>query len=181
MNIQKSEIKSLTAQDLGRRIEDKIEATKAEFHRLEGVKAGLQNDVLPGIESVKSYWTKDLHESKVTPEIAQAVFKALDQCAGCVRNLIDRSEVRMQIENGKIQGFQLSQGECESVFQEEVRKLKALSEALEQGKIEVEDNRPPVRAAGEHPGPSIAQMRREEEAKDLKPKIKGTRKKKMDS
>jgi len=165
MSIEKAEIKRLTVQDLGKKFETRIEAAKAEFHRLEGAKAGLSHDVLAGIESVKSYWTKDLHDTKISPEIAEAVFKALDQCSGCVRNLITQADFRMQVENGKVQGLEQASKECENIFVEEGRKIATWQEALDKDVVAPEDaGRPPMRTIGEHPGLSIAQQRKEEVA-----------------
>jgi hypothetical protein len=164
MIVKTSEIKRYVVQDLGKKFEARIEASKAEYHRLEGVCAVLKEEMFKGIESVKTYWTKELHDAAISPEVAKAVFAALDQCGGCARNLIESAAFRMQIENGKVQGLELASADCEAVFKEETKKITAIQEAIEKGTVDPEDaGRPPLRVVGMHPGPGIANQRRAEE------------------
>jgi len=167
MSIEKAEIKRLTAQTLGKKMDQKVEAAKAEFHRFEGAKGAMSNNVIAGLVSVKAVWKKNLEDEQVTKEEADLAMRVVSQCEGVVRNLIEKAAADLLVHQGKLQGLELGVQECERLFNEEGAKAQALLKALEEGNAEIEGeapegDRPNLRVVGTRPGPSVAQQRKAE-------------------
>jgi hypothetical protein len=164
--IELAEMKMKTVQEVGRRLDEKQESAKVEVYRNEGARGVLTSNVLPGMEGVKSYWRKELDKEVLTPEVATLIFKAIDQCEGCVRNLIELSQAAIIRKQGEIEAYKMSIDMCEKTFAVENAKVKGLMEAMERGDVQGDTQgpagRPPLRVVGLHPGGSIAAQRRAE-------------------
>lgn len=164
--VELAEMKMKTVQEVGRRLDEKYESAKIEVHRNEGARGVLASNVLPGMESVKSVWKKELDNEVITPEVATLIFKAIDQCEGCVRNLIELSQAAIIKKQGEIDAYKMSIDMCEKTFAMENAKVKGLLEAMERGSAQEEPTppagRPSLRVVGMHPGGSIAAQRRAE-------------------
>jgi hypothetical protein len=164
--IELTEMKMKTVQEVGRRLDDKLTAATVEVHRNEGARGVMLGNVIPGLESVKSVWRKDLENEVITPDVAALVFKAIDQCEGCVRNLAEKAQASIISKQGEIAAYRMSVDLCEKTFALESAKVKGILTALERGdeppEPETSAARPTLRVVGLHPGGSIAAQRRAE-------------------
>jgi len=145
-----------------------VASARAEFHRLEGAKGALANNVIAGLVSVKAVWKKNLEDDQITKEEADLAMRVVSQCEGVIRNLVEKASADILVHQGKLQGLELGVQECERLFNEEGAKAQALLKALEDGNAEIEGEaqpgeRPNLRVIGTRPGPGIAQQRKAQE------------------
>jgi hypothetical protein len=168
--LDKVAVKRLTVQNLGKRIDERLEVVKNEAAKLEGLKSFLQAGGLlfKGLDGIKSHWKRDLEAHTIEKEQADAAIKAIDQCLGIVRNLYEKANVDFLVKQGEVRAYTADLDLCDAVFQEEGKKAEAAVRAAEVPQGEKRSARP----IGVRPGQSEAQKRKRI------PKKKITRKKK---
>jgi len=169
MSTLKSEIKMLTAQELGLSIDKQKEAAQAEIYRLEGAKGAL----LQGsnhLDSVMSWWKKELEsedsKTKYQSEenaqmVVQAAIKAVEQCKGSLISFSDKAEIEKFIKIGEVKAFDRILDLVEKMYESEKVKAAAIEKALDTGALpgvvpaEME-GRPPLRVVGSRPENRLA-------------------------
>lgn len=175
MSFAKSDLKILTYNDVGNRLDDMLEAAQRSKSSLEGGKQALFA-AAKNVEALLKASEQDLEEGRLPDvETLGHVKKALVRALTSVQTLAKNFENREIMAAGSVDMASKSVALVKKLMDDEKRKLSGLVEAAELGKEEESNGR--ERPAGLRPGPSIAQQRRAE-GEELKEKsAKKTRKK----
>lgn len=155
MSIEKSEIKILTAQEIGVRLDDLVEAATKEEATLSGAKQALTTAAMK-VEELQKHVEKDLDEGKIDLEQQKLIKPWIDRAAGVIRNLATQAEVNQLQARGKIMAFKQSVAEVKRV--QDVEKAKV--EAAKAPPDTLIEGQPAKRAPGQHPGDPLAKRRR---------------------
>ncbi len=181
MTLEKAEIKRLTAQEIGLKIEKKKQAAEKDIFRLEGAITTLMI-ATKNLDAIIHYWKRllDADPPECSMEEAQAAIKAVDQCKMSLVSLQDKQKATKIAKHGEISGIDSSLDVAEKLFEDEGRKFAAVTEAINPNwKPELPKGgkpRPEFRATGVRPKESIAATRRAEEPKNAKKKSKTAKK-----
>jgi hypothetical protein len=139
-------------QEFGKRIEAHKAASQDERSRCMGAQTGLVQ-AAQKIDEQKAYWQALHKDGTLEQSGEQHTLGVIDQCSGSARSLAQGAQLQTLVCQGKIACAEALLDICETLFQAEDALLKAPHEPEKPvGKL---------RKAGEHPGDSLAQRRRQ--------------------
>lgn len=188
MSIVKAELKKLILNDVGAHIEEMAESAAKESQAMAGGKTALRQ-VANKILSLQSVADQDLEDGKIADlEHLKVVKLYIDRAYQTALGAAQHLENREIAASGAVNFGSSVVKFVKKLFDQEDDKSTRLKEALSG---ESTDGR---RAPGQHPGPSLAQIRKAEDAKSSgvqktsekgeekpQPKKKASRKKKVDA
>ncbi len=130
MTLEKAEIKRLTAQEIGLKIEKKKQAAEKDIFRLEGAITTLVI-ATKNLDSIIYHWKRLLETDppECSMEEAQAAIKAVDQCKMSLASLQEKQKATKIAKHGEISGIDSSLDVAEKLFEDEGRKFAAVVEA----------------------------------------------------
>lgn len=170
MSLMKSEIKASTTFDIGERIDEKLEAARGMVHYATGGAAGLRqgSKLLEGLfEHVK----KDieaglLDKTEGEPlKVAEHVNRYIKRCMGVLENLATAADINVVRNQGKVEALEVVVKELKRNYDDETQ--RAAAQRASEGSADVLPIR--GRADGVHPGMSLADRRKAEEAGENAP------------
>lgn len=154
----KAETRAQTTHELGVRMEDLLEAGRAELERMRGARGALA-EVVRKLEAHQAVVDRDRDQGQLDAEQHALVKRYVDQCGGIARNLVTAADVQLLVLQGKIAGLQQSVGEIKKAHDMADARLKACDgdELVEEDSADL----PAARKAGQHPGDPLAARRDE--------------------
>lgn len=169
-NVQKSEIKILTANNIGAGLEDLLESAKRNEQQAIGAKMAL-SDALNKVSAISAVLRKDIEDGAITEEhysdlhgVERLIKRYIGRCVGVVDNLATASIASTSLAAGRVSALTKAMDIPKRVIEEESRKAKAIVESIEAIKASGEDEamvgRPRLSAEDD-----IAQRRAEAAAK----------------
>lgn len=165
--MEKGEIKAATVHEIGCRFEDMLEAAKVDSARNEGAKVGLQAAAKKVLE-LQAHVDKDLDEGVFGDvdgpmAVASQVKKYVSRAVGVLESMSVTAENHRILMQGKVQAFQQMIDNMSKLHDMELEKTKAKQEAGAHKR----------RVTGTHPGSTLKEQRKLEEAP---PKKRGRKK-----
>lgn len=138
-------------QEFGKRIDSHKEASDTELSRMLGAQASLAQ-AAEKIDAQKEYWRSLHKDGKLKDGSLMHTESVIDQCAGVARSLAQGAQLQALVCRGKVACAQDLLDICETLFKAE----DAIILAPQEPATPVTQ----LRKAGEHPGESLAQVRR---------------------
>jgi len=138
MNLAKAEMKALVTQDIGRQLEPREQSLRDEANRLEGANGALKQ-AIERFETLKSYYRKEVEEGHFEEANLDMVFRAIDRCAGAANNLAERAAAQRLVKLGEASEAKATMDLIEKLYNEEKKKVQAVTQAIEDGSLSPED------------------------------------------
>jgi hypothetical protein len=132
VNLDKADVKIAVACDLGARVEDSLEAAKAEVIRQEGSTSAFIQGT-KACEALATHVDKDIDEGKFDLECAAHVKRYVERCANAMRNLGAHAEQGRIHALGKVAAYETTVKVVAKYRDEEQQKAMAVREALARG------------------------------------------------
>lgn len=166
MNLDKSDVKVGTANEIGCRLDDMLEANTRELHRFEGAVTALRTGA-SAIENLEKAVDRELDEGKI-PDLETAVLikKWTGRMHQALTNLAMQADNNRVMQTGKISAMQGAVEVTRKFREEEMNRAATLRTALEQNKARASDH--VVAEVGDRPGLSIKERRLAEAASEQK-------------
>jgi hypothetical protein len=171
MNPLKAEVKILTAESIGRKMEEMQEESLKQQRLQQGAKEALEFAAKRTSE-LAAHVDKDLQEGKLDDIIGEPLKVAdyakqyIRRCVGALDNLATQAEVARLGAIGRHKAFGDAAKYVSGVWKEEKEKLESFAEALASGEVRIDEDGPSPTG---HPGPTLKSQRLEEVEKDSKP------------
>jgi hypothetical protein len=173
MNLEKSELKIGTVNELGSRLEDALEGSNRDLYRCEGAVTALQAAVRAS-ESIQSHLDKEIEAQKIDLEVGNEIKRWLMRVTQVIANLEAQSVYNRHAQAGRVSAMTTAVDIAKKLKEEEIRKVEAYqvalsAQALKIAKVEAEA----AEDAADHvvannfeirPGMSLKQRRQLEEA-----------------
>lgn len=165
MSAEKSDIKINVANDLGARIEDMLEAARAEVVRYEGASMAL-SQAGKACVGMMAHVDKDLSDGSYDIPTGTCVKRYIERCANSAAGLQAQAENARVMALGKIQALTAGVGILDKYREEEASKAKRLREAVAAGTVIVEGGEPTKVANGKghvvgaRPGATVKELRK---------------------
>ena len=186
MGIDKSEIKILTANNIGADLEDMQEAAQRAEYTHEGARKALAEAGVK-VAQLAGHIERDLEEGKIDVAelkeplgIERLLKRYLGKAIGVLDNLHEGAKIAHATSAGMASAYKKSMGVSKKVKDDEIAKVKGLLETLELAKQvgdgEEVDLTAGSRPAGRHPGNPLAARRAAEAARAVGTNGKSTKK-----
>lgn len=152
MNVEKALIKVSAVNDVGVRLDDALEAARADVHRTEGGAQAMER-AAELLATCNKLVDKDLEEQKL-PDLASATLikKWLERAASSLKDLRQQYQHARVQAQGRAAGFESAVAIAKRFVDEEQRKVDAFKQAVSEGRV-VEEG------AYARPPPSIKAQR----------------------
>jgi len=138
MNVQKSEMKMMLAQDIGKQFEEREKGLWSEAHRLEGANGALKQGA-EKLESLKVFYNKEVDEDRLEEKDLAGILRAIDRCQGVLINLAELAHAQKLVKQGEAQGAKTALDMIEKIYEDERTKIGNVLQAVEEGKITPEE------------------------------------------
>jgi len=182
MSLEKSRLRMLIAEEIGRGLEEQRDALEKMVLKQEGARDGLKKAV-PGITDLMAALDAEFKDkgmiggvliSDIGGEpvrLVAAVKRYLQRAIGVVDNLATTAEVAMMVTSGQVKGMNGAISHVKgSFYDKEKAKLEAVEKGIADGSIVVEDgrlvqkdvSRESPRIPGMHPGETLKMQRQAE-------------------
>jgi len=182
MNLEKTRLRMLMAQEMGKELEAKLDAAEKMVLKQEGARDGLK-EAAKGIGTLMAVVDREYEEQakiggftmdelRGEPlRMMKAVKVWLQRSIGCVDNLATTAEVTMIATGGKVKGLQDAVSVAKKTFDEERNRIAAVEKGLADGTLVIEGgqltqreiSRDNPRMVGMPPGPTLKDQRQAEE------------------
>lgn len=168
MNLDKSDLKIQTANELGCRLDDLLEGSQKELYRLEGSVTSFKKS-MTSIEDLEKVVDKEMDEGKFDLEVATHIKRFTDRARQMLLNMALNAENLRLMQLGKIQAYEHSVSSTKKFVTDEASRAAQLREAVEAARKAQANstNGAPVSAEIDdprRPPPSIKVQRLAEEA-----------------
>lgn len=166
----KHEVKVLTYHELGMKLDDQLDAAKAEQSSFEGSKKAFALGRAK-VEELTAHIDKDVRDGTLDLEQSTLAKRWVLRAVAVLQNLGIQAEVQGYQAQGKVMALTQAVNHTKVLHDQEKSLLDAAIAAESQSSVEtVDSGRPAVRAMGEHPGNPLADRREgtddSEEAKE---------------
>jgi len=164
MNPLKSEVKILTAEEIGRKMEEMAEGAQKAAHLQQGAKDGLKHAAAK-VGDLMAHIDKDVEEGIIDAlkgdplAIAKYAKRCLQKCIGVIDNLATTAEVVGHRQEGRRKGLEEAAKYANEIWKEEKAKLESLAKMLEAGNVEGDSDIDLRRVPTGHPGPTLKSQR----------------------
>jgi predicted Fe-S protein YdhL (DUF1289 family) len=162
--VEMRELRLLILKTIGAKLNEGEEIAKKSVQHLIGGLEALSEGV-KSLDSVKTYWQKDVDDGKVSAEECKKALDIVTTCQGCLRSLHEKYLIMKMTRDGEHQGWKKSGDIIEAMHKEEKGRLENLLRSLESKDLTVED-KPKPNAVGVNPGMSLAAQRRQQSVVD---------------
>lgn len=169
MNLDKSDLKILTAHELGCRLDDYLDANTKDMYRLEGGVTALRAASL-SLDGLMKVVDKEMDEGKFDLEQAAHIKKFVQRAAQMVLNLALQHENNRIAQTGRVAALDGAVSIARKFKEEESKKVEALRLALAQNKITADgevvegEELEGARIPGLRPGMTVKERRLAEDA-----------------
>jgi len=171
MSVLKSELKQLVTHEVGVRVEDALEAAKADVRLLEGRQSAFA-DGAKAAEGLLAVVDQDLTAELFDLPTATHIKKYVGRCVFALQNLAQQAANQRMAQTGKVQGFQHTVDLLKNMIEAEKAKAAAIAAAESAPPPET----PRERVEGTRPS-SLKELRLAEDAAESAPvKKRGGRK-----
>ena len=178
MNLEKTRLRMLTAQEMGKELEEKLQAAERMVLKQEGAGDGLKQ-AAKGIGALMAAVDEEFEKqgkiggftveelSGEPLRMMKAVKVWLQRSLGCVDNMATTAEMTKISTGGKVKGIQDAIAVIKKTFDEERGKLELVERGLKDGTIVVEDgqlvqkniSKDNPRTVGMPPEPTLKEQR----------------------
>lgn len=159
MSVEKAEVRAGAMHEVGVRMDDLLEAVKADVHRFDGAASGLLQCV-KAIEGLLAHVDKDVDEGKYDLEVAKVAKQYIARAVQVAQNLGQQSSNQKILSIGKVQMGEAAVATVKKMHQVETGRAETLAR-VEQTPEDDVDLR--SRTAGARPPMTIKEQRLAEE------------------
>jgi len=138
MNLQKSEMRMVMAQEMGKTFEARETALNAEVHRFEGA-IGALKQCYEKMDSVKAFYQREVDDTKFDEKDLELVFRVIDRCKGVAESLADTAGAQKLMRQGEALEAKRSLDLVEKMFQDEHAKMTNVLANIEDGTLTDKD------------------------------------------
>ena len=159
MSIEKAEVKVGAANEIGNRMDDTLEGTVKDLHRLEGAAVALRQSV-QSLEAVERAVDKEMDDGKFDLEVASHIKRFMALARQSLSQQAQQAEQNRIVQTGKVQAMQAVVKIVQKYRDEEANKARLLREAMERAASrgeDVESDEP--RLVGLRPNATIKERR----------------------
>ena len=115
MSIEKSEVKQLTAQEIGRKIESTELESKTQLNNYDGAIKALMSGI-DCLNKHKQVWQNLMNEKKILSSEYEVSQKVIVECVGILNNLCETAKMQKFIKQGEVSAYVRALDFCETLF-----------------------------------------------------------------
>lgn len=138
MNLQKSEMRMVMAQEMGKTFEARETVLNAEVHRFEGA-IGALKQCYDKMDSVKAFYQRETDDAKFEEKDLEMVFRVIDRCKGVAESLADTAGAQKLMRQGEALEAKRSLDLVEKMFKDEHAKMTNVLASIEDGTLTDKD------------------------------------------
>lgn len=163
MGAEKAKLKMEIAHQLGCEFDDALDGAQKDVLRWEGSARGMREGA-KAVEALLGHVAADVKEQKISIEAGDYAQKQLKRGAEVLRSLALRSEAMVQKTSGRAEAFQTVVKATKKIHDTEAQKAEGLES--DDGNREPDERGSVQRPVGAHPGASLADQRKAEDAEN---------------